>query len=209
MKTTILFVIVTVFQMGYSTDIFAPESMDTMQFERFDCLSIRYTNVVFPEAIQIPDNDPDGILIGPVQLADDERFIRDVVLELGIYHTYTGDLTVELLYDADNDGLFDASSPVDFHLVRLDACAAEELCGCLIELDGTYFFKDEGWGDSDETASFRVFDGLSAGGSFYLSVVDGWPDHEGIVDSWGVWVRTMNDRVLGLDEVSRYPGSTP
>jgi hypothetical protein len=186
MKTTILFVIATVFQMGYSANMFAPESMDTTQSEKFDCLDIRYTNVVFPEAIHIPDNAPDGILIGPVQLIEKERFIRDVVLELGIYHPQTGDLEIALHYDADNDGLFEASSPVEFHLVRLDACGSEELCGCLIELDGTYYFKDEGWGIYDETASFRVFDGFSAGGSFYLSVVDSWPHHEGVVDSWGV-----------------------
>ncbi len=209
MKTTILFIIVTVFQMGCSGEIFAPETLDTRQAGGFDCLGTEYTKSAFFGATPIPDNALDGVLIGPIQLSEHHRFIVDVVLELGIYHSHTGDLEIELHYDADNDDIFETSSPVEFHLIRMDACGAEELCGCLIELDGTYYFKDEGWGVYDETASFRVFDGYSAGGSFYLSVVDNWPDHEGIVDNWGVWVKTMDNRVLGVDEVSRYPGSAP
>ena len=66
----------------------------------------------------IPDESPVGVLIGPLSIRDDGRAIQDVVLEVEISHPYGGDLTAWLFYDADNDGTYDAETPVEFYLAR-------------------------------------------------------------------------------------------
>ena len=46
--------------------------------------------------VDIPDNDPAGILIGPIVFPPDSLTILDIIVDLQISHTWGGDLIVEL-----------------------------------------------------------------------------------------------------------------
>ena len=144
----------------------------------------------FVEPTGIPDGDPAGVTLGPLDMARTDQTIHDVVLGLQVSHAYSGDLSVRLHYDSDNDGVFEASTPVEVYLARVGAPEAEELWAYPIELGGTYFFRDEGWGDSGEDGSLQMFDGLPGGGSFYLSAIDNSAGDTGTILAWTVSVAT-------------------
>jgi hypothetical protein len=185
-----------------------------------DCLSDAYDRYAFTRSISIPDENPAGITIGPLCIPDDSKIIKGVILSLEISHAFAGDLGIWIHYDKDNDGDYDASSSVEFHLARENACLGEDFWACPIELKGIYFFREDGWealddrGDpslldsgermgSPAASSFSVFEDLPRGGSFYLSVTDAGPENTGAIAGWSVYVEKSGYRVRGpLAELS-------
>lgn len=153
-----------------------------------ECQGTMYEGTCCRLPVDVPDGCPDGTTLGPLSISGIRGVICDVVLSLEIEHPQTADLQASLFYDADNNGVYDASSPVEIYLARSDPCDGEEFWACPVRLDGRYFFKDESWGDLGERASFDVFEGLPSGGSFYLTVVDNLAGDVGSVKSWGVFV---------------------
>jgi hypothetical protein len=156
------------------------------------------------EHAYIPDNDPTGVLIGPLPTYPGAE-IFDVILRVNIEHTYIGDLIVELLYDADCDGTPETFGGV---LCRhgLAGCPTDDCCGCAGDLFGWYGFDDTVasieddcfapfppgcYGPDYDSAGLDVFDGLALGGCFWLRVIDGAAYDEGAVAEWEVWVRTQ------------------
>ena len=152
------------------------------------CLAEGYIEYAFPGSTRIPDGDLAGVTLGPVRISGRNNTVQGIVLCLELTHEYAGDLSIRLQYDSDNDGAFDAISPVELYLARLNPCAGEELWACNVAPQGEYFFKDEGWEATGEEASFEVFDGLLDGGSFYLSVFDTEAQHMGVITRWVVYV---------------------
>lgn len=152
----------------------------------------------FPAALQrapsspasIPDGDPVGVALGPVEVANDGQAIEDVGLCLDIYHGCTGDLDTWLCYDVDNDGTDDVRAPVEFYRGRLGGYEQEEPFADPKSLDGEYFFRGNG---------FSVFDGLSKGGSFHLVVADTLGEYIGHVRRWMVQVECSPSGVSYTD----------
>jgi len=149
----------------------------------------RFSRCSCPTAI--PDDDPAGVLIGPLSIPDDGRAIHDVVLEVEIFHPYGGDLSAWLFYDADNDGTYDAETPVEFYLAR-PGPGSPPMWSHPVDLEGVYLFRHEkeaaaldGW----DAGTFMTFRGLDRGGSFYLRVVDRGDGGVGTVQSWGVHIK--------------------
>jgi hypothetical protein len=174
----------------------------------------------FPN-VDVPDNDPNGVWIGPLN-TDAGFTIQDVTLSLDMKHTWIGDLIISLEYDSNCDGYPDAEGGV---LCRhdFDGCPVDACCGCGGGLDGTYDFDDVVASIEDDCGSFFEsgcygpdydspglggFDGLNTGGCFWLHVTDGAAGDVGHVDSWQV-------RILGEPTVPQVgaldilPGSCP
>ncbi len=161
-----------------------------------ECLGGR-DHYAFSEPTAIPDNDLAGVTIGPLAIPRDARAIRELLVALSVSHPYSGELTISLHYDVDRDGNHDASSVLEIYLARLNPCAGQELWACPIELRGTYFFNDERWQATGEVASLKVFEGLDAGGDFYLTIADHGSGHMGIVSDWAIYsvsTKSENDR---------------
>ena len=124
--------------------------------------------------VAIPDDAPAGVVLGPLSITSAAGAIQDVSLELSISHPCTGDVVAWLYYDADDDGVYDAETPIEFYLARSELLLPAAW-GCSIDLDGIYYFRHEevaenldGW----DLGNFESFRGLQGGGSFYLRVVD-------------------------------------
>lgn len=144
------------------------------------------------DRIAIPDDQPQGVTLGPLHIADSGR-IEEIVLAVSLTHPNAADVTMTLGYDADRDGRPDVSSPVAIYLARRDLCRGTEAWACPLELTGTYFFKDDGWQEVGESVSFEVFAGLEACGDWYLTIVDSGPHHVGTVSGWEIAARTLRD----------------
>jgi hypothetical protein len=66
-----------------------------------------------PFAVPIPDENEIGVRFGPLFGPDDGSLILDVIVHIGIDHTWIGDLVAALYWDADQDGDFEpAQGPV-------------------------------------------------------------------------------------------------
>jgi len=154
-----------------------PHCNETMgSLERGSCAENSYS--------LIPDAHHEGITLGPVS-ASGSGTLEDITLSLTVSHPYSADLTFSLEYDADGDGDPEASSSVEMFLSRTQP-DSEEVWHCTPTLDGTYFFKDEGWKRDGVDSDFRVFDGLSAGGDWYLVAKDSQAGQTGIIFDWAV-----------------------
>ena len=51
----------------------------------------------------VPDNDPAGVLLGPIQITACPE-VSNLMVEVVMTHTWIGDLIIHLIYDADCDG---------------------------------------------------------------------------------------------------------
>jgi subtilisin-like proprotein convertase family protein len=60
----------------------------------------------------VPDNNPAGVVVGPIVVADDGTTIADVVIDVSISHTWIGDLVLQVRYDEDNNGTDDVTSNI-------------------------------------------------------------------------------------------------
>jgi hypothetical protein len=195
--TKILPIAVTVLmQVACSSAGGGPGDADDLAGATPGCCSNDYVGFAFTTATTIPDGDPNGVTIGPLLVSDEHRPLRDIILRLEISHPYMGDLSIRLHYDSNDDGVYETSTPIDIHLARPNSCSNVELYSCPVELDGVYWFRDEGWTAAGEDASLASFDGLAGGGAFYLSLVDGAADDTGLVASWAVCTRRSDPETL-------------
>ena len=181
---------------GYSDSGAAPGNSVARARVVKDCLADGYVEYALVGPTEIPDGNSAGVTLGPIRISRRNSTIQGLVLCLELNHEYAGDLSIQLQYDSDNDGAFDATSPVELYLARLDPCEGEELWACHIAPQGEYFFKDEGWKATGEDASFEVFDGLLDGGSFYLSVFDTEAEQTGSITGWAIYVEETVGEML-------------
>jgi hypothetical protein len=140
----------------------------------------------------IPDNDPAGVLLGPISIESESGRITDLVLEVDFTHPSTGEIRIALGYDENRDGALDVNVQIPLYLARL-APNEEPLWGCPLAMDGKYYFRYEpeaerleGW----EAVSFSRFLERPAGGDFFLRVVDEAEFDVGVVENWAVFVRS-------------------
>jgi len=63
------------------------------------CPLDNYKGQKFDVNVAIPDNNPAGITVGPIVFPPDGTTILDVVVDLGITHTWVGDLIVQLTHN--------------------------------------------------------------------------------------------------------------
>jgi hypothetical protein len=188
MLKSILLAVAMVMQFGCVEDFTVAAGSNALLNSLEGCLDAYYEGCFYETPATIPDAYLPGITLGPLLTSYEVSAIQGVLLGIEISHPHTADVGVTLHYDSDNDGVYDASSPVEIYLARLDPCDGEEFWACPVELHGAYYFSDEGWASFGETASFDVFLGLQSGGSFYLTIVDSLEGDVGLVESWGVLV---------------------
>lgn len=144
---------------------------------------------------------------GPIQIAGGDPML-DIMMDVTVTQTWVGDMVALLYYDVDCDGEYDFG-PVAA-LCRADyegPCDMEGCCGCSANVDGTYMFGDAGappLGEADgcvdpimpgcympavESESFAVvFNGVAAGGCFYIEFGDSAAGDDTYLASVGVWV---------------------
>ncbi len=144
----------------------------------------------------IPDASEEGILLGPLS-ALESASTEDFMLSIAMEHPYSSDLKLVLSYDADRDGTPETSSTVEMYLAR-PFPKAEETWACSAALEGSYYFRDEGWREMGAEADFSVFAGLPTGGDWYLSAVDDTPEHQGVIKDWAVHMKGKNVDTVGL-----------
>ncbi len=153
------------------------------------------------------DNTGGPITYGPLP-APGSGFLSKVVLSIDIDQTWIGDLVIDLYYDHDGNGTYDAGPVSALCRPNLDGCAYDGCCGCSMDVLGVYTFGDDGaapMGDPDcpgavvpngcfqeapeSPFSFAgAFNGLPAGGNFYLEIADGAGADETTLFGWGVYV---------------------
>jgi hypothetical protein len=171
--------------------------------ERMDCITDGYDCYCGGDGLNltIPDDDPEGLMLGAIPSGGGGGAIVDVILAVELYHTWAGDLRVWLLYDVECDGTPDVQGEV-LCRIGLDGCPEDGCCGASADLAGLYEFDDTVGSIEDDTSSFPpgcygpdydslgldVFDGLPTGGCWYLFLADGASGDVGTVDSWQVCV---------------------
>ena len=153
----------------------------------------------------IPDADPNGIILGPVQTDANGDTFDDVILSVNFSHTWLGHLRMSLFYDADCDGVPEMEASV-LCRVDLDGCPPDGCCGCSGDMGGTYTFDDiasagsieaQGcpsffapgcYGPDLDSTGLDVLDGMTDGGCFWLFVQDGAGGDTGFVEVWDAYV---------------------
>jgi len=164
-----------------------PEPVETVMLGG-ECLDATHITCVCKRPVVIPDNDPEGITLGPLVVPAREFPMCGIIFGILIEHDHTADLAMRLHYDSDNDGIYDVDTPVEIYLARSEPCIGEELWACPLSLGGAYYFKDEDWKEYGEEASLKSFEGLPTGGCFYLTMTDKLEGDTGVVRSWGVFI---------------------
>jgi hypothetical protein len=153
---------------------------------------------------QIPDNNPAGAASAPINVPDDGSTFTDVVVDLDMSHTWVGDVTVDVSYDVECDGVGDASARLICRPAQAACDPAGTTFGCSGDLAGTYRFSDDGAapigtgcppvigsGCYSPYSALSVFDGLHKGGCFTVSGNDGAGGDVGGVSAIVIW--TAND----------------
>ena len=154
----------------------------------------------------VPDCTPGGSTFGPVMTPADGSSFGGAVLEVGIDHTWMGDLIVNLFYDAECDGSPEVGPISALCRAGLDGCAEDGCCGCSDFIGGTYLFGDDGAAsldevcvagggapsgcystDPDSALPMAALDGVLKGGCFTLNVVDGACADTGFIGTWTVY----------------------
>jgi subtilisin-like proprotein convertase family protein len=162
--------------------------------------------------LSIPDGSPAGVTTPPLSLPADGSTILDVVVDLGITHTWIGDLNVQLTYDHDCAAGTPAFGPVSLMCrQQLAGCPVDGCCGCSGDLTaGTrYVFGTNGstkeisadaqgcptvipggcYRQATESAfNFSVFSGLRKDGCWRLFLQDGAGADVGVLADWKVSV---------------------
>jgi len=176
------------------------------------CPVTGYKSVSAVVNLSIPDGSPVGVTTPPLQLAPDGSTILDVVVDLGITHTWIGDLNVQLTYDHDCSAGTPAFGPVSLMCrQQLAGCPVDLCCGCSGDLVGgaRYVFGTNGstkeisadaqacpatipagcYRQATESAfTFSVFSGLRKDGCWRLFLQDGAGADVGVLADWKVSV---------------------
>lgn len=176
------------------------------------CPTDGYKSISSPALnLAIPDGSPAGVTTPPLQLPPDGSTILDVVVDLGISHTWIGDLNVQLTYDHDCSAGTAPFGPVSLMCrQQLAGCPVDMCCGCSGDLGtGRYVFGTNG--STKEIAAdangcpaaipagcyrsavesqftFSVFSGLRKDGCWRLFLQDGAGADLGTLRDWKVSV---------------------
>lgn len=179
--------------------------------------------VTFTAPIPIPDNVAAGVTIGPIVIPDDGSLIADVVIDLSLVHTWSGDLIATVGYDANCDGAIDASSVIICRPGRTISCgAAGSGFGCSSNFicANTLLFDDTAAAGLPTTGcltatniapgcyrptglgvgTLAVFDNLRKGGCWYLNISDNAAADTGNICGWSVHI--LNQTVVGVESVT-------
>jgi len=162
--------------------------------------------------LSIPDGSPAGVTTPPLQLAPDGSTILDVVVDLGITHSWIGDLNVQLSYDHDCAAGTPALGPVSLMCrQQLAGCPVDGCCGCSGDLlaGGRYVFGTNGStkeissdaqgcpttipfgcyrSATESQFNFSAFSGLRKDGCWRLFLQDGAGADLGVLQNWKISV---------------------
>jgi subtilisin-like proprotein convertase family protein len=170
------------------------------------CSTTDYKSYTVTSGASIPDNTAAGILSGPLTITDAEG-VLDLVVDVGISHTWMGDLTVNLYYDRACNGPAD-DVPISL-LCRQDLAGCPgpgSCCGCSDDLlvSSTYTFSASGSAPMSEPCSFsgsvasgcyreavesasHLGDVSTKEGCWYLQVSDGAGLDTGFLSDWTLY----------------------
>ncbi len=173
---------------------------DTGTNTAIDCDVTGYKSYERTGSWAIPDANPAGVLIGPLQTESDGTTIADVIVDISMSHTWIGDLIFTVQYDMDCDGDVDAEAhPLCRH--QLTGCPVDNCCGCSGNLSGMYMFDDDEssienvcpttfapgcYGPDFDGNMLSAFDGLPKGGCFWFLLQDGAGGDTGTVSAISV-----------------------
>jgi hypothetical protein len=160
-----------------------------------------YKSYTMTAGLSIPDNVP--VVSGPLTISDAEGVV-DLVVDLNISHTWTGDLIVDLYYDDECNGYTD-DTPISL-LCRQDLAGCPgpgSCCGCSDDLvnGSAYSFSSSGLSSIAEPCAFtgvvaagcyreavesvgRLGDVTGKEGCWYLTIIDGAGGDTGFLQSW-------------------------
>lgn len=164
----------------------------------------------FEPPVDVPDNDPGGVLLGPIPTPPDGSTMLDVVVQLNMSHTWVGDLVACLYYIPTACG--DLGVPLGACSVALidRPGVPHSTFGCSGDLvGGPYFFGDAGGGPLGEPQDqcfstfapgcyrpapespnpLSVFDGHPKQGCWWLRVSDNAGADLGSISGWAVHVQ--------------------
>jgi len=180
-----------------------------------NCDLTGYKSAYAFSGLEIPDNDPNGVVLGYLDVDADGTLFDDVILELHVHHAWVGDLVVTLSWYPDcayEGGVPSASATVLCRPRGTDAgspapCGSARSFGCSGHLSdfNTYLFSDDsstrladgfcapeipsGCYKPASGSSMSAFRGLAKGGCFRLAATDLEPGATGRVYSFGVHTR--------------------
>jgi len=173
--------------------------------------------------LTVPDASAAGVTTPPLQLAPDGSTILDVVVDLGLTHTWIGDLNVALRYDHDCTPGTPAFGPVSLMCrQQLAGCPVDMCCGCSGDLigGGRYVFGTNGSTKEIAAAgqcptpipfgcyrsavesqfSFSAFSGLRKDGCWTLFLQDGAGGDVGILQNWKISV--ANQQTTAVEDAT-------
>lgn len=164
--------------------------------------------------LAIPDGSPTGVTTPPLQFPPDGTTLNDVLFDIGIVHTWIGDLNVRVSYDHDCSPGTPAFGPVSLMCrQQLAGCPVDMCCGCsgdLVSAGGVrYRFGLIGstkeiaatgqcpttipggcYRHADESAfGLSVFSGLRKDGCWTMFLQDGAGADVGTLQNWIVYMR--------------------
>jgi len=159
----------------------------------------------------IPDNDSNGVTIGPIEIPANGTSVADVIVSLSIAHTWVGDLIVAILYDQDANGSSDVASRIICRPGRQGACddfGSGDGCSADLSSANVYTIQDFASqamefcnppGSVFPTGCYRpsglgagalfYFQGFRAGGRWWLNVSDHRAGDTGSISGWSLYVR--------------------
>jgi subtilisin-like proprotein convertase family protein len=174
------------------------------------CPTDGYKSATSTQTLTIPDGNPVGVTTTQLQLPPDGTTILDVVVSLGISHTWIGDMNVALNYDHDCTPSTPPIGPVSVMCrQQLAGCPVDDCCGCDGDLGGQYVFGTNGaskeiaadvqgcpisipngcYRQADESLfNFSVFSGLRKDGCWTLHLQDGALQDLGVLSGWRISV---------------------
>jgi subtilisin-like proprotein convertase family protein len=198
MKTTVLMLAALLLVSGVA---FAEEKVENAapgtSARSYGCDEEDYMCYLTLINVDIPDNDPAGVLHYPLE-TDPGYIIQDVIISANIGHTWVGDLIIKIGYSLDCSDSFDVEGGIlDRHSVP------ESTFGCSGDLSGWYGFDDAQssiedvcedpmpavcYGPDYDSIGLDVFDGLPTGGCFWLWAADMAGADVGTIYAWEVCI---------------------
>ena len=145
----------------------------------FECLQTDFVSFTCPVGLDIPDEDRQGVTLGPIRIPATRLPVEKILVEIDITHPYSGDLELLLYCDRDEDGRVDGTHRLEIHHMVADPCVESVADACQVTLDGLCFFWVCGMEPPDPAC--RQYD-------FQLRVSDGMVEDAGTVRSWTLHV---------------------
>lgn len=196
------------------------EPSDITPAANCDLTGYKLGEQTFPTPVPIPDNQAVGVTVGPIVIADDGTLIADVIIDLNLAHTWIGDITATVGYDANCDGAIDVSSVI---ICRPGStlcsgtavgCSSNFICANRLLIDDTAAagipstsclsttnvaagcYRPTG----STVGNLDVFNNLRKGGCWYLHVSDRAGLDVGTICGWSVHL--LNQGEVGVEPTS-------